>query len=343
MQVSIGVAAIILVVIVIAFVAYRDRSGAPTSTGCSDGDECTAPAGCVSGACAACTNDGDCQTTGTTQCSAAGQCVECTDNSGCTDASLPQCNPSGRCVAGCTADSDCATGLYCNTYNGTCVQCASPEHCTAPLGCYGDVCTSCNNNSNCQAATPVCNVGGQCVKGCAADTDCTDASLPHCVNGQCAECKANSDCPSSGPPNCNISGQCVASCTTDSDCTVAGLTHCNTRNNTCVECASPEHCTAPDGCYNDVCTGCVSSADCQAATPVCNSGHCVVGCTKDSDCPTADMPHCNTYNNTCVECASPEHCTAPKGCYGDVCTSCNNNADCQTATPVCTSGQCVAS
>jgi hypothetical protein len=88
----------------------------------------------------------------------------------------------GTCTAACTADSQCATGDYCN--QGACVVDTRPTpNCTTSAQCTGQ-------NQTC--------VGGYCLYNCTTNTQCEmiDARIGYCSSaGVCrSQAEANPQC-----------------------------------------------------------------------------------------------------------------------------------------------------
>jgi hypothetical protein len=104
----------------------------------------------------------------------------CTTSTSCGDPALPICElatHSCRACSGSSDDSACAlhgAGLRCETSGANTGKC---EPCIYP------------NNSQCPAATPVCNPDGTC-RGCVAHSECTSGVCDlrgTATNGQCAD------------------------------------------------------------------------------------------------------------------------------------------------------------
>ncbi len=67
------------------------------------------------------------------------------------------------------------------------------SHCDAATS----VCVECTANTQCPAATPVCNARGACAQ-CTVDTDCP-STTPYCALGACIQCRTRADCPMATP------------------------------------------------------------------------------------------------------------------------------------------------
>ena len=115
--------------------------------------------------------------------------------------------------------------------------------------------------------TQVCNSTGACVAPqCTTNADCTDSTMPLCVNQICVapQCTTNADCTDQTMPFCE-NDVCVAACGSDGDCTsMAGAPYCAT---------------------SGACVGCIDDTQCTAQAPVCDStSNACRGCQKDSEC-----------------------------------------------------------
>ncbi|MGZ3453361.1 MAG: Kelch repeat-containing protein, partial [Polyangiales bacterium] len=259
------------------------------TSGCTSVSDCTAGNGCIYGTCAvklsagtACFDGTDCSTgncvdgvccdtTCTSQCKACdvkGSVGTCTDVSDAPHGSRTSCAPyvcgGGTCRAGCTADSQCSTGNYCDG-TGKCVPalnngkaCTAGTQCTSGFCvdgyCCGTACTgACQTCSKtpgtCQNVTagtidPRGICVGECVTGCGA-TGCgyqpnTTVCGVSCIGnkltngGRCAgtseACSGSSSAPCAGGLVCADGKTCKTTCTTAADC-VSGI--CDTASGTC--------------------------------------------------------------------------------------------------------------
>ncbi len=238
-------------------------------------------------------------------------------------------SPTGICgvspvVAGCTADTDCASGKWCNTVTSTCVDklingTAIPSvagHtppltalCTAEVGtavCASAVCDikdhACgykDGTGPCTAANAatVCRSGAcgasslVCVpaaSGCAKDADCASGKWCNTATSTCSEKLTN--------------GTAIP--------TVAG--HTPALDGTCAAGVGAAVCAAGVCDKDNLCGYADGAGPCAAANAatVCRSGACnatnnlcgvpvVSGCAKDADCASGKW--CNTVTSTCVD------------------------------------------
>jgi hypothetical protein len=219
--------------------------------------------------------------------------IPCGETSCNPNGSAPYCNPAGpegpRCQ-GCLTDEHCASNmqnpprLFCDTAVGSCRSCVSDAHCTPPnrcimgrtnntcqLRCASDadcatapgnrracnvttmICVECQNNTHCAGNTggPVC-VDDECEE-CGADTDCTAPGLPACINNNCEGCRDNTQCAEPTPV-----------------CVTFGT-------NTCRECGANADCAGRPGgpaCVSSTCRQCSGSVPCPAGN-TCTMNTCV--------------------------------------------------------------------
>ncbi len=146
------------------------------------------------------------------------QVCTCLENAHCTDEALPYCS-DGTCVA-CTENAHCGTTISDYCLNNSCGKCSTNQPywdndnqtCSCPpqkpyLTRWG--CSECLTNDHCggtgycsyrnacvacPTATPYWNEASSSCVTCSDDSHCTDASLPYCSNGTCAECSSNEHC-----------------------------------------------------------------------------------------------------------------------------------------------------
>ncbi len=249
------------------------------------------------------------------------------------------CNSSQSCIAGrctnhcaggapsCTKIEDCRVGSQC--LSGCCAEatpCDVSTPCSTGLTCQGGLCqppTKCTTDANCDPTSdnPVCNDQQQCVQ-CLSNADCSTVQGTICSNGSCTV-------PAPVP------------CTTDANCTDLTRHKCNTTGN-------PK-----------VCVGCVTNADCGAASPVCDPQTLTCGpttCSRDADCSAPNGKCDNSVTGGhCVACLADADCPTiggkPQACTAQhVCVTkagCNVSADCHAPAAVCVTAthacvQCVA-
>jgi hypothetical protein len=231
-------------------------------TSCFDGTDCST-GNCVDGVC--------CDTTCTGQCKACdvkGSLGTCTDVTDAPHGTRTSCAPyvcgGGACRTGCSADTQCSTGNYCDG-TGKCVPalnngkaCIAGTQCTSGFCvdgyCCGTACTgACQTCSKtpgtCQNVTagtvdPRGICVGECVTGCGASgcayqptttvcgVSCVGNTLTN--GGRCAgtseACSGTSSAPCAGGLYCADGKTCKTSCTTGADC-VSGI--CDTTSGTC--------------------------------------------------------------------------------------------------------------
>lgn len=185
----------------------------------------------------------------------------------------------------CYSDANCPTNScstpYCHCenpeYDPTDPIC-SDEDCEGICGwtCEDEQCvvdTSCNIDSDCLGATPLCGDDGTCVE-CLADEDCEDED---CIDGRCGpECKVDTQC---GLFESCTNDKCVyVGCQTDRECVLSAqaqgsdqdprLAVCDVEGGigTCVfPCEIDAQCATTEVCLDGVCEyiGCETNAECK--------------------------------------------------------------------------------
>jgi hypothetical protein len=251
--------------------------------------------------------------------------------------------PCNDCA--CTSGSDCPPFQMCDTLNGgicdtsctgtgcACVtdsQCAGGYEEQAGLG-QGEIC-----------------VGGTCVAGCNAATDCPldlscdlSAHTCGCTGSNCAcvidtQCNADDEQVESV---CGTNGLCVSGCKTGYNCTSS--TACDQSQGFISTCENP--------CTSGACS-CIFDSQCTdggvglGIACLENSGQCGSGCATGYDCAT--NLGCETSTNTCISncatsgdpsecaCISDSQCNAGLTGQGVICNNalcfpgCHSNADC---------------
>ena len=269
----------------------------------------------------------------------------------CTsDAACPGqfCNAfTGLCVnavGGCTSNSACGAGKYCNTAVRTCKTltpfcqaCKSDNECGAGSACAAhpdyptagsfciaacDASGACANGLTCKKSSAgaslcypagACGVSNACIpdslKLCAQDGDCGDPAQT-CDLTLKACIARNATCP--GGDACDPQSRlCVRTCGSDGDCALieSGPGY-QCRANACFRLAL---------CAQD--SDCSSGQICQANAD--GSKSCRAGCVTNADCPLGSG--CNA--------ADPAHPRCSAGC--------TQNTDCALNT-ICSGGACVS-
>ncbi len=317
---------------------------------CADASECESGF-CASGYCCAS--------------ACAGACDECSSNPGvCTlvpagGAGSPSCAPyacsgaDNACPTTCAADTDCASGDYCNASGACAGQRAQGSPCVAGAECLSGFCV---DGVCCDAAcTGECEACTGALKGGGADGTCGAVSDGTDPDGDCA------------PFVCS-GGSCLSTCATDVDC-AAGLACfpvldlCAQRQSDGVPCAKNGQCQSGfcvDGvCCDGACTGqceaCngATSGTCSAvlgaphgARSACSgsgsacAGSCDgsnrVSCTYPGASTTCSATMCSNGLAQAYACDGEGACApatlsdcSPYKCSATGCaTSCSDDADC---------------
>ncbi len=308
--------------------------GTWTATNCASGQVCLegscvecAPGaerctGSIGGGREVCSASGVWETRNCTSAASAfcfeGRCSECGSSSGprCTGSNLSE---REVCVDGDWTSADCAADEVCIA--GECEECdpSAGAECTGPAGSAGRrICQGGDwVDMDCAGATPVC-VGGdcrcepdatrcsaasgkrqRCAGGVWVDDDCESGV---CVDGACAQCASDDDCPSAYFPLCEF-GTCV--------CDVGDERCVGAAHQLCMPAASGNQWTADT---------------CPAATPVCSNDACV--CSDGST---------RCQDGTLQTCIMGAFTDSP----GTDCTICTDNDDCEApAAPICSDGVC---
>lgn len=129
----------------------------------------------------------------------------------------------------------CPSGKRCNGTDGSCVDCLTPSHCSAPtpyceLGSH--TCVGCLGTPNCQSYQ-TCNANTCQNQTCTTTPDCIHPETPFCVTGFCQQCVTNTDCSSNpiysgdGKNFCDPSNTCVE-CLVDTNCPTTPNATCET-------------------------------------------------------------------------------------------------------------------
>jgi hypothetical protein len=222
-------------------------------------------------------------------------------------------------IFGCTKDSDCPGGWWCEVVNvapnvTTTMRSFGPTRAVCVPRLY---CATCTEDHDCSLAADGteqhcaadANGNGFCATECTSSVSCPlDAT---CVAAfdvcSATPCKANSDCPTFGgtPEQC-FTGSCKLACTSDASCPLLN--------------GAPTHC------------GPAGSCEAQA-------------CASDDDCPPTNGTFQHCMAGACTpECGGPADCRADQTCGvlsvchpragvclgdGGFCSPCRSDADCQ--------------
>jgi len=289
---------------------------------------CPADCRCTGGGCSnGCCGDGICSGENTSNCP-----VDCDPGfipptptccgDGTCEGTEDETNCAVDCSAGCTSDTECDDGLYCNGVEtcdagGVC-QPGTPVVCDDGFACTADSCNEvtdtcdvipndafCDNGQFCDGAeTCVPTDPGAASDGCLAGTapDCTDAyactddACDPAANGGAGACVNTPDdtfCDNS--QFCDGDETCVPGDPgAGADGCLAGADPCPNTN--CDE-------------VNDVCTGCLNDADCDDGqfcngVETCDTGNgvCIPG--TEPDCDDNDLCTTDSCDQELDECVN---------------------------------------
>ncbi len=307
------------------------------------GAPCTSSSQCGSGFC----HDGVCCNT-----ACPGSCDVCAATLGataegiCTTAPAgyagnPTCAPqacngtSTGCVA-CTADGQCAAGLYCAA-NGSCRP--QKAHAAACNDAAGKDCLS-GNCRVCAAGAGFCQDGFCCNTTCAYACDVCAASAGATADGTCTTAPLGSNTTACAAPYvCDGTSVTCASgpggCAADADCSTGFFCSYNGSVGKCLA-QKPLAATCNTG----------QGGDCVAANcRVCQSGFCATGvcCQTACDQPCAA---CSGAGGTCL--AAAKGSPGAPSCGEYVCdgtnlacpTTCTLTTDCANGF-TCVNGACI--
>ncbi|HQP34812.1 MAG TPA: MYXO-CTERM sorting domain-containing protein [Polyangiaceae bacterium] len=314
---------------------------------CTNDDVCAANAYCNGSACAlkkslgvACVSGSECLSTFCADgvccdkpCS--GACDVCGSNGECVNApgtGAPSCAPylctgaESGCPLGCSSDSRCVQGYYCN---GACTPKADlGQSCTAGSQCASGFCAdSVCCNAACDGACDTCNLAGECV-------NVTGSGSPPCGSYLCTG--MTSDCPTA----CVTDNQCADGyfCGTGGKCLL--------QKNPGQACNSATDCAQP-GCRECVTGHCADGFCCDSACDApCDECATTPGVCKFSQAGALGAPSCEPFVCSgaipgCPDaCASDQDCAKTSWCKGNVCVKKAETGQMCTTAVECLSGYC---
>jgi MYXO-CTERM domain-containing protein len=303
-----------------------------------------------------------------------GVCALYNTTCGCT--TTADCTSPEQCIDGlcrippCTANSDCASGLECNTATGQCIvpPCRSDDDCpgsqicrdgTCAIDADCTICAACSSAEDCGGTQFVCAAApgqpsGFCTRFCTGGADCPGNSACFAVPGENFSVCLNS----------NINqGICPASYV----CTTTNAPPTNLCDN--VNCGAGQRCDPATGrCVADgaggggagclVCQVCVQDSECGPGGSCVSfdgqRGVCTVACSASQPCPGTNLG-CFTVQaqggGTSSVCLNATAQTAGACPQGFVCQSstpppadrcagvvCNRGESCDPATGLCAGG-----
>ena len=284
---------------------------------------------------------------------------------------------SGLCLHGCSADTDCLAGNYCDG-SGACAAkhvdggaCAAGNECLG-AHCADGVCcdTACAGTCDaCTAAKKGSGSDGVCGaigSGTDPDDECTAAPKSSCGNDgwcdgnhACAPWPSGTDCSAVPGSNvCNGNRAVGMTCYGPGDCrkNTSGI-DCGLRKCVAGECAA---CTTADDCFDPSASYCAPGGDCvarQAQGSSCTgNAQCLSGACFDGVCCASA---CNGTCEWCGDTSQPGVCvvvSAAKQPEGQGKAPCSGTGPCAGAcdgqrrdgctypgaSTVCEPGRCLA-
>lgn len=310
----------------------RDCSvGGCSGSPCSSNTECVSGLVCSSGECRAL-----CSAHPTSTGCVPQQCANNVKDGGETDVDCGGPCPDCGIGEGCSADSDCETGMACGTNNGACFRNSRSQRSCWPVQCQDgvmpDECGQENSpcGKNCSCVRPC--VSGDPASTCPAGEVCKPGLGPLFGSSSPDVCAAEV-CPSNDPALCGGQADLCGKCLCTPNCTAA-------------TCQSPG-----DGCNgqcSNVCadgqTGCTLDLHCPSGSAcllgpdgvnVCRPAECAFRKLEPPLCGTSGAP-CGAQCPTCTPECGGRQCGADPKC-GTSCGTCSTGAFCDAL------GQCASS
>ena len=241
----------------------------------------------------------------------------CDGNGTCNASTTKDCGNyacnGASCKTSCTADTDCKSGVKCNTVLNTCgTTVANGQKCGIDSDCASNACVQGTGG------TKIC-----CATACTADS----ASSPSCLTGQCTAT-------GTGAGTCALKAS-GATCGAAGSCSGTKATSARTCNASGVCMAATVTTCAPmDQCHNaSTCTGGVCS-------PVTNMSD-GTGCDNTTICDgreTCQGGMCKTVAGTPLSC-SPTICQTNASCDAKNGCQFTNKLDGTDCSTTCTGGK----
>jgi hypothetical protein len=264
---------------------------------------------------------------------------------------------------GCTLDSQCAAGQWCNE---------SASACTATLANGAAIPTDTAHTN--PTLTGVCSAQAGALVCTSQVCDSADNECGYATgDGPCTTMNGATVCRSGA---CSANGTCepAGGCNVDADCgtgnwcnNLAGAGACQPKvingqpvpGGSCVTAVALRACVSAvciaSGALAGTCEACASDVNCAAPAPVCSlaSATCVQCTTAEMGACTGATPVCDPTKLTCAACNGDNGSTATLACpttadpycaAAGTCGKCASNADCATghAGTICgtTTGAC---
>ena len=295
----------------------------PVGIPCLTDNYCATQA-CEDAICQDCDDDEDCVRQGLgSRCS--GSIFEASDAWECFDPAtavyLGTCVHNDECISGsctneqcdCTADHDCASGFYCDTFSGYCLEkgahgagCLADNRCLSSA-CEDGYCQNCDDDGDCV----VQGLGTRCSGSILEASDAWECYTP-ATKAYLGACVHNEECTSGSCTN----QQC--DCVVDGDCPDPANRYCDTFTGYCLD-------------RGDVGDGCLADNRCKSNA--CEDGYCQ-NCDDDGDCVAQGLG--TKCSGSILEASDAWECYTPatRG-YDEACV---HNAECVSGS--CTNQRC---
>ncbi len=202
--------------------------------------------------------------------------------------------------------------------------------------------SGCLNNADCSGSTPVCRVGDHVCVRCVSANDCPSAIT--CQNNACAltppaiTSPTNAQMLNDATPTVSGTGFVGATLTIWIDGVAAGSTTISAEGSWSIVVASAlatgphqvvavaqvgqgaqEVSASSQTVAFTLVQGCVSNADCDSASPICEAGsNTCIQCLSSTDCSGA-LPECEVMDKQCVRCNVDSDCPLGARCVDDAC------------------------
>ncbi|GFH53843.1 hypothetical protein CTEN210_10319 [Chaetoceros tenuissimus] len=199
----------------------------------------------------------------------------------------------------CTSDSNCGSGLSCDSGISTC-KVSTGNSCSAGSDCASGFC----------AGSPLICTDGAIGSTCGSGTDCSSGfcGINQCTDGAIGStCGSGSDCSSTfcGSNQCT-DGAIGSECDSVNDCAASLI--CLSSNKVCTDGADTSPCDSGSDCTSGFCSG---------VDNTCTNGDIGDSCTSGSDCVSG---FCSSVDNTCISGDNDTPCGSASDCDSGYCS-----------------------